>query len=187
MGAVPQAWRSACHISCGPGAHRARLTTSSISRSMASNSPKGALGGKRQRSVRFPAASAGPPYTLDKSDTLYLLTQDITAAGTAILVTGSNVTLELDGHRVTFGSTSSAQVFGVHVQGGKTVVRNGHVVQGDAAGDYSSCVETRWRSAPVEVLGITTEVHRPNGYPLRLFGSAQDASIHHNHLFSTVT
>jgi hypothetical protein len=117
-----------------------------------------------------------------------VLTKQISAGGTAIEVTGDNVTLELDGHTVTFGTSSSTQVFGVHVKSaGGAVVRNGHVKQGAAAGDYSSCVESRWRKGATEIFGISTEVARPNGYPLRLFGSAQDAKIHHNHLQSTVT
>ena len=138
--------------------------------------------------VRLPGGLGGPPYILDKDDTLYLLTQDISAGGTAVEVTGKNVVLELDGHSVTFGTSSGGQVFGIHVKGtGQAVVRNGHVIQGTAAGDYSSCVETRWRAAPIEVFGVTTAVQQPNGYPLRLFGSAQDAKIHHNHFRSAVT
>jgi hypothetical protein len=138
--------------------------------------------------VRIPAEVSGPPYDLDQTDALYVLTEDVTAPGTAIEVSGSNVVLELDGHTVTFGTTSSEQVRGVYVTGsGRPVVQNGHIVQGGAAGDYSVGVETRWRAEPVEVFGITTDVSRPNAYPLRLFGAASDAVIHHNHLFSSVT
>jgi len=138
--------------------------------------------------VRIPAEVPGPPYTLDRDDALYVLTEDVSAAGTTIEVSGANVTLELDGHTVTFGTSSPEQVRGIYVTGsGRAVVRNGHVVQGAAAADYSVAVETRWRAEPIEVFGITTDVSRPNAYPLRLFGAATDAEIHHNHLFSTVT
>jgi Right handed beta helix region len=138
--------------------------------------------------VYFPVGSAAPPYALSKSSAVYVLTKDISAGGTAIEVTGDGVTLELDGHTVTFGTSSGSQVRGILVKGkGTAVVRNGHIKQGSAAGNYSSCVETRWRTAPIEVFGITTEVARPNGYPLRLFGSGQDVKIHHNHFYSTVT
>jgi len=138
--------------------------------------------------LRVPKDVTGPPYKLDKDNQLYVLTQDISAPGTAVEVVGSGATLELDGHTVTFGASAGGQVFGIHVKSaGPAVVRNGHVKQGAAAGDYSSCVESRWRAQPTEVFGVTTEVSRPNGYPLRLFGNGQDAKIHHNHLYSTVT
>lgn len=143
---------------------------------------------RHDAAIRFPGSLSGPPYKLDQDGALYLLTSDITASGTAIEITGDNITLELDGHSVTFGESSGEQVFGIIVKNiAMTTVQNGHVIQGNAAGDYSSCVETRWREAPLEVFGITTEVHRPNGYPLRLFGSAREAEIHHNHLSSMVT
>ncbi|MPY90359.1 MAG: hypothetical protein GEU99_20860 [Luteitalea sp.] len=140
--------------------------------------------------IRIPQDVEGPPYTLDQDGQRYVLTEDIVATDTAINVTGSDITLELDGHTVTFGTTSSAQVRGVFVTGGgTTTVKNGHIVQGEAAGDYSAGVEARGRTAPVEVFGITTDIHRPNGSPMRLWGTgtATEAKIHHNHFFSTVT
>ncbi len=138
--------------------------------------------------IRIPGELAGPPYQLQQDNALYLLTQDISAGGTAIEVTGDDVTLELDGHSLTYGTSSGEQVFGIKVTSAtRAVIGNGHIIQGDAAGDYSSGVESRWREAPLEVFGITTEVHRPNGYPARLFGSGRDAEFHHNHFQSAVT
>ncbi len=138
--------------------------------------------------IRIPQDVVGPPYMLDQAGSHYVLTEDITAAGTAIELSGTDATLELDGHVVTFGTESSEQVYGVLVSaGGTPVVGNGHIVQGDSAGEYSVGVEAKWRTDPIEVFGITTEIHRPNGYPVRLFGSTGAANVHHNHFVSTVT
>ncbi|MCD6498555.1 MAG: fibronectin type III domain-containing protein [Deltaproteobacteria bacterium] len=137
--------------------------------------------------IRVPADVTGPPYVLDRNSGFYVVTEDLTAPGTAIEITGSDVVVELDGHTVTFATSSSDQVRGIHIHGdGRAVVRNGVVVQGDAGGDYSTAVESRWRSEPAEIYGMSIWVKGPNAHPLRLFGSAQDAEIHHNVLYSTV-
>ena len=44
----------------------------------------------------------GPPYLLDRDDAYYILTKDIKADGTALIVKGSRTTLDLDGHTVVF-------------------------------------------------------------------------------------
>ncbi len=137
--------------------------------------------------IRVPAEVDGPTYVLDQDNGFYVVTEDLTAPGTAIEITGSDVVLDLDGHTVTFATSSSDQVRGIYIHGdGRIVVRNGVVVQGDAGGDYSTAVESRWREQPVEIYGISVSVKGPNAHPMRLFGSARDAEIHHNVLYSTV-
>jgi len=66
-------------------------------------------------------------------------------------------------------------------------VLNGAVVQGDASGDYSAALESRWLGEPREIAGLTVTVHRPNGYPIKLFGRASGCEVHHNLLVSRVT
>ncbi len=70
---------------------------------------------------------------------------------------------------------------------GHAVVCNGDIVQGRRSGNYSSCVESRYREHPAEVFGISTDVHLPNAYPMRFFGRCIDTHLHHNALYSRVT
>src|SRR6202012_3090890 len=44
---------------------------------------------------------------LDKAGATYVLKQDITAAGTALSVTAANVTIDLNGHTITYNDSSS--------------------------------------------------------------------------------
>ena len=141
-----------------------------------------------ERALRIPGDIKGPPYKLDRSSGFYVLEKDIFADGTAIEITGRDVLLELDGHTVWFGMNSADRVFGVVAKGqGSAVIRNGHLVQGAAAGVYSACVEKEWRDAAFEVYGVTAKVHRPDGYPLRVVGAGQAVHLHHNRLLSSVT
>ena len=138
--------------------------------------------------IRIPQQVSGPPFVLDKPNAAYVLTRDVAADGTAIVITAANVALDLDGHTVTFGSDTTKQVFGVQAKNkGKAVVCNGHVVQGARSGKYSSCIESRWRPEPLEVFGISTDAHLPCAYPVRGFGACAGVHIHHNQLDSRVT
>ena len=60
-----------------------------------------------ENAVRIPDHLQGPPYALDKANTTYVLTKDVTTPGTAFHVRASNVTLELDGHTVRYGKDLS--------------------------------------------------------------------------------
>ena len=59
--------------------------------------------------------------------------------------------------------------------------------QGARSKEYSAAVESRWRAAPTEVFGISTDVHLKCAYPMKFLGAAADAHIHHNNLYSRVT
>ncbi len=138
--------------------------------------------------IRVPERVKGPPFVLDQPNATYILTRDIIADGTAIIITAPNVTLDLDGHTVTFGNDTGKQVFGVHAKNaGKATICNGHIVQGARSGRYSACVESRWRAEPTEIFAISTDVHLPCAYPLRGFGACARMHIHHNRLYSRTT
>jgi len=142
---------------------------------------------KNEAAVRIPDDIQGPPYVLNKVGATYVLTQDITADGTAIQITAADVTLDLDGHTVTFGNSSQGRAFGVDIPvEGKVTVSNGHIVQGRRSAPYSSAVDSR-RPFPREIFGISTDVHLKCAYPIRIFGRAKDVTIHHNNLYSRVT
>ncbi len=137
--------------------------------------------------VYIPQDLAGtPPYILDRNLTHYVLTQDITADGTAIIIKGSGIVLDLDGHMVTFGNNTSSQVFGVQITDGDTCkVMNGVIVQGERSADYCNAVRS-FRSANrgAEVCGISTDVHLKNAQPMA-FRHA-NLKIHHNDICSSV-
>ena len=61
-----------------------------------------------ENAVRIPEGLEGePPYVLDKPDTTYVLTKDITTPGTAFYIKADGITLELDGHTVNYGKDLS--------------------------------------------------------------------------------
>ncbi|MEA2062200.1 MAG: hypothetical protein U9P14_00755, partial [Gemmatimonadota bacterium] len=143
---------------------------------------------ERKETVRIPGDFlSGPPYVLDKENTYYILTDDIITDGTAIEVAAKNVTLDLDGHTVTFGNNTTEQVYGVRLAdpGGSTLC-NGHIAQGARSRDYSAAVASLKRPVPSNIFGISTDVHLPNAYPMK-FSNASKFKIHHNHLYSRVT
>lgn len=84
--------------------------------------------------------------TLDQAGATYLLTADVSAPGTAFPVTARNVTLDLGGHTVTYG-TAGGTCYGVYTEyqydSGALVVRNGSIVQGAGLGSKSPAVVVR--------------------------------------------
>jgi len=143
---------------------------------------------RKERAIRIPEQVRGPPFVLDEAGSRYLLTRDVIADGTAFMITGANVTLDMDGHTVTFGNNTDEQVRGVWANNeGKAVICNGHIVQGTRSKDHSAAVESRWRAQPTEIFGISTDVHLKSAYPIKFLGAAANVQIHHNHLYSRVT
>ena len=86
-------------------------------------------------SIPVPGELTGPPFVLDRPNTTYVLERDIEAEGTAFKITADGVTLELDGHVVSYGGDLNWQYtdleqkwqgagHGVHLPGwGATGVR----------------------------------------------------------------
>jgi len=52
--------------------------------------------------IYLPGEKGKPPYDLDKAGATYVLTEDIVADSTALRIKAENVTLDLNGHTVTF-------------------------------------------------------------------------------------
>jgi len=141
-----------------------------------------------QEAIRIPENMTGSmPYILDKPGAYYILTKDITAKGTAIEITGKDVTLDLDGHTIIFGNDTDEQVYGVRfADWGNSVLCNGYIVQGKRSRDYSTAIVSLDRTVPTEIYGISTDVHLPNALPLYM-SHANKVNIHHNYIFSRVT
>ncbi|MDJ0522197.1 MAG: hypothetical protein QNJ90_09005 [Planctomycetota bacterium] len=88
----------------------------------------------------------------------YVLDRDITATGTAFRITAADVTLDLGGHTITYG-TGSGRAHGVHADGvnGRLVVRGGAIVQGGGGG--SACHGVRLIAVnDVRVSGLNVTV-----------------------------
>ncbi len=142
---------------------------------------------KTPGAVYLPSDAAGPPYILDKPGTHYVLTEDITAAGTAFEIRADSITLDLDGHEVVFGNDTAEQVYGVRFgygEGCKLV--NGRIVQGARSNLYSAAVASLDRPQATEVCAISTDVHLKCAYPFN-FTHASKVQIHHNNIYSRVT
>jgi hypothetical protein len=54
--------------------------------------------------VYVPGAMGSPPYSLSQSDKTYLVTQDIVSDGSVFEVGANNVTIDLDGHAITYNN-----------------------------------------------------------------------------------
>jgi hypothetical protein len=87
------------------------------------------------------AVSLGAPATISSPGT-YVLTQNVTTGGTAFTVTAGDVTLDLGGRTVTYG-TAPGTARGVVVRnvGGSVTVRNGRLVQGGGGGASGHAVD----------------------------------------------
>lgn len=53
------------------------------------------------------------PYACTQSNTTYILDSDLTAPGTAIIIAASDVTLDLNGHKITYGTLSRSKDHGI--------------------------------------------------------------------------
>jgi len=142
------------------------------------------------------------PAILDEPGTTYLLTRDVTAPHTAFIIKGEDITLDLGGHTVTYGTADGDRVSGVFARppgrdeefalipregfGGasRVTIRNGRIVEGPGTGRYRHGVYMRGGDG-LEVSNLRVEVHSPdsNNINILYWGSAH---IHHNHFLSRV-
>lgn len=151
--------------------------------------------------VRIPHDLSGPPYTLDKANTTYLVTENITAGSTALNVATSGVTLDLGGHTIVYdekaGSpdpSASERLYGWHaVQGpcgirtadrrsGMTIV-NGIIKQGKGNGTsrpagYNPMFLRRPRDT--EVAGVTVVYSGSQITGILIDSAYNGVHVHHN-------
>lgn len=132
------------------------------------------------------------PFRLDQADKTYVLTQDIVASGTAISIVAPGITLDLNGHSVTYNDAAgndaddkTQQEFGfVATQGvqgvrcgyaarGSAKLFNGTIRQGKGNGGYGS-IPVFFRGT--EIAGVTIEYH--GSQVSGLYGEVK--SFHHN-------
>ena len=111
------------------------------------------------------------PRTLDAPG-YYLLTQDVSAPGTAFTITVQDVTLDLGGHTITYGAAPGNERYGVAseflTEPGTITVRNGTIRQG--AGSGASCPGIHVRAGyNLRFSGLTVECHGDNTSAIEVF------------------
>jgi hypothetical protein len=150
--------------------------------------------------VHVPAGvTPGPPYLLDKADTTYVLTQDITANGTAFHIGASGITLDLNGHTVVYNQRAGAPdpvppgdygylatqgPCGIRTRDGTRVrILNGTVRQGagngasNPSGYYPIALR---RPLNTEVAGVTVDYYGTEVTGLFINTTLAGTNIHHN-------
>jgi len=145
--------------------------------------------------VRVPGDLPGPPYVLDKAGATYVLTEDITAAGTGVFVAASGITLDLGGHTVTYdtkrdeASRGACGVRGHKTRGiGLSRVRvvNGTIRRGRGGSATQKVWETLYEplffSKPqrLEIAGVRVHYHGCQVVGLLWINGGRDANVHHN-------
>src|SRR3989344_4326712 len=139
------------------------------------------------------------PATLNQANTEYVLTADVTTELTAFTINANNITLNLNGHRINYGTNDSPPVTypngtaGVKMVYGLTgiVIANGVIVQGsgscrgDIAGRNCNPVQFSGGRGKAEIGGLRVEYHSPDTNGL-LIGNTQ-TDLHHNTLVDSGT
>ena len=126
---------------------------------------------------------------LDRKGATYVLAGDVTSSGTGIEIVAPDVTLDLDGHVVTFTQGGTKRSHGILVSAPRARVLNGRVVQGAPGGPTSYALASFGsRSAGLVAAGLDLYVHAHAGYPIALINGAADVEVRHNRCASdTVT
>jgi len=137
-----------------------------------------------QEVIRIPDDVLGPPYLLDQAGKTYVLTQDISAPGTCFIADASYITLDLNGHTVTYNTEPGDNVYGFFENWNKSNLRvtNGSFVQGAGNGYKSIAVFFRETShVEADHLYIAYQGDDNEGITARGSGtSTHDAQIHDN-------
>jgi hypothetical protein len=125
----------------------------------------GALGNTSEAPVP-PAA-----LTLDRTGAEHRLDADLVADGTAVAITADDVTLDLNGHTITYDATATGgPAYGVYVAIGidRVTIRNGTILQGPGRSPESPAIYlygASWQAGPhtIEDVIIRTTGERSNG------------------------
>lgn len=134
--------------------------------------------------IKFTGKSGGKGAWLSKANATYVLTEDINASGkAAIVLRGDNVTLDMDGHTVTF-TGHGLKIFNYSTT--KMKILNGFIRQSGGSG---KAVESHFATNNLEIAGVFIEVNRPFSTPINLQGRNKNGNIniHHNHIYSGVS
>ena len=132
------------------------------------------------------AIEISAPGTLTVAGGYYRLTQDVSAGGTAFIISANDITLDLGGHTVTYNTTAGNSQYGVLITLGmdRVTVKNGILIQG--AGGGAGChgismAPASWCYGPYELHHLVIYTHGDDsaGISVRDFSNS---SIHHNYI-----
>ena len=130
------------------------------------------------------------PATLWKSNTEYILEADVVADETAFTVKGSHITLNLNGHTVTYNNVSSKGCGVIQNdwdQRKDFVLINGEIIQGKGGGTgnaYGKGANPVFMLAvdPIELAGLKITYHGDNLAAIFVYRSHSKDDIHHNEI-----
>jgi len=137
------------------------------------------------------------PGILDREGATYVLTQDISAPGTALTIVARGITLDLNGYTVTYNTEpSDTPVYGITV-GSPEVwlnmderglrIRNGSIVQGAGGSAHSHAVYMRYTSPRnVEISGLDIGIWGDDSKGVHINWGSQ-FHIHDNRITSNVS
>ena len=116
------------------------------------------------------------PATLDKEGEYYRITRDITVSGTAFTITADNITLDLDGHIVTYNTDSGSSCNAIRISSRGVTVNNGIIIQGSGKSSSSHAVSVSGSNHEIHHLIIRVTGDRTRG----ISSNANSSSFHHN-------
>ena len=156
--------------------------------------PAGPAGDEvRTEGITLDQAAVGlGPYYLDRAGATYVLTEDIVATGSAFVFAARGVTLDLGGHRLTFGTAADSFRYGVAVpppfphvhstwsrsditrwkQASGATVRNGTIVQ-PAPGGAACAAFAAYGQRDITVADLEIVIAGDDTFALRLSECAQ--------------
>ncbi len=153
------------------------------------------------RAIAVPGTLQGPPYVLDQANATYVLTEDLRTPDAAIAIVADGITLDLNGHTVTFateGTQPARQNNGIIVARDPSAevpalvagvrVLNGTVVRGRSAPMAEHRKSTfgfnnlSMSLKDAEIAGVTVDYddHTPQAWGGVIWNPEGKLDIHHN-------
>ena len=173
------------------GTLSAAPTAAAVPSGIGSDGNVGLKGWSGQTASRTHQVHVSAPGDLSQADTEYILTGNIVAPATAFTVRASRVTLNLNGHTITYANAAgSEKAHGVTVPAGSfqdVAIVNGEIRQGSSASE-TNAAQAGWHAVNIspgvpglKVAGLriayrtpeTAGIHAPWG---------KDGEIHHNEI-----
>lgn len=124
--------------------------------------------------------------TLAQAGETYVLSQNLTAEGTCLTVTAGNITIDLNGHTITYGTGGANDVYGVRTGWSHSNIRvtNGTIRQSQSAGSFAHAVYAS-SGTNDQFDNLTIEVYTDSSAGIvTLWGAGHH--VHHNTITSQV-
>jgi hypothetical protein len=144
---------------------------------------------KIENAIYLPGDLKGAPYNLNKSGATYVLTKDIVADAVAFNIMAADITLDLNGHTITYDNVKGADLgpekgFGHFGEQGPHAIRssyggknstivNGQIVQG--AGGASGSSEPVYRAH--KLAGLSIVYHGPQLSAMKQVGNIEHCVV----------